>query len=75
MQAQQTSVLQTRKGTRRLARSVIAPSSGEMMKIAPIEIAVTRPYTRSAFSAPTADHVEREHSDTTPIEKMVFARS
>jgi hypothetical protein len=46
-------VLTTRNGIRRGARSVIAPSTGEAMKMSPIEIAVITPYTESARSAPT----------------------
>ena len=61
---------------RRGARSVIAPSSGDTMKMSPIDIAEMRPYTASARLAPTSSrtHVEK-YNDTTPIEKMVLARS
>ena len=47
-----------------------------MTKMMPIEIAVTTPYTRSAFSVPTTARTYSEkYSDTTPIEKIVLARS
>ena len=69
-------VLTTRNGMRRRARSVIAPSTGEAMKMRPIEIAVMTPYTESARSAPTWSRTQVEkYTDTTPIEKMVLARS
>ena len=46
------------------------------MKMIPIEIAVMVPYTLSARSAPTASRTQSEkYSETTPIEKMVLARS
>ena len=43
MKATQITVLTTRKGIRRRARSVIAPSSGEDTKMIAIEIAVMIP--------------------------------
>src|SRR5580765_1189075 len=70
------SVLTTRNGMRRCARSVIAPRTGDATKINPIEIAVMTPYTKSARSAPTWSRTQVEkYTDTTPIEKMVLARS
>ena len=76
MRPTQITVLVMRNGIRRLARSVIAPSSGEMTKMMPIETAVMMPYTESARSAPTWSRTQSEkYSETTPIEKMVFARS
>ena len=76
MHPQQISVLHTRNGIRRRARSVIAPSSGAMTKIVPMEIAVIRPYRLSARSRPTDSRTYIEkYDDVTPMEKMVLARS
>ena len=47
-------------GIRRGARSVIAPSSGENMKMSAMEMAVMIPYVASARVAPTWSRTQRE---------------
>src|SRR5256885_16794333 len=72
----QSNVLTMRNGMRRLARSVIAPSSGETTKIVPIDTAVAHPTTLSARSFPTWSRAHSaKNAESTPIEKIVFARS
>ena len=76
MQAQQTSVAQTRKGIRRRARSVMAPSSGDRQNMIPMDSALMPPSRLSARSEPTCARTYNEkYSEITPIEKMTLARS
>jgi hypothetical protein len=72
----QSSVLPTRNGMRRGARSDIAPSTGESSTITVMLADTTPPYRPSACSAPTCSRTHSEkYSVTIPMEKIVFARS
>ena len=74
--AQQMTVAHIRNGIRRRARSVMAPSNGEMQNMMPIETALIRPTRLSARSEPTMKRTNSaKFSDVTPIEKMTLARS